>query len=873
MSTLGSAIFNNIESNEYLQEIFEAILTNYSYSLFRMQKLQPKNFNLSHALRFADLLSKSVDSSNSEKHKIWAQEIVALLNFLYPENEIVKYYMRSVLTNVSNYLGLDQQAQTYPSSITLDHIYSVFEKELLKIPANPQSHFFKSQKSVYDALSSTSLSYSGPTSMGKSFVMRMYIKEQIITGSTDNFVVVVPTKALINEVSSRIITDLNLLLAERDYRVITSAGALSLQQEHNFVLVLTPERLLYLLLDKPDFRINYLFIDEAHKISSKDSRSPFYYKVIDMLSNRTEKPHIIFSSPNIPNPEIYLKLIPDLANPDSHKLVTSFSPVSQIKYLVDLIERKVSLYNDYSHSFIDIGQFQRPVNINEFIRIVGSGHQNIIYCSATSQAVNMALEYARSIPTPSNHPELQALVKEIKNEIHSDYYLAEALAKGVAYHIGYLPSNIRMQIEDLFREGIIKAIFCTSTLVEGVNLPADNLFITNYKNGLSTMSPVDFRNLIGRVGRIEFNLYGNVFLIRAQEKVCSEKYVELLNKDVPEQKLSIVSELTKGQKQKIIECLSNGNIELLKYPKSQTDDGYALMRKFAIILLRDIMTQNTRSTVRKEFASLLTPKFEQAIIAAFKKKRNTDDDINISLDQMDNLSSAIAKGLSYPSFNENGNLDYNELVAFLEELCRIFKWEIYEHSTLGHVSQKTGSHGKLRWYAVILAQWIRGNGLGIIMNDAIAFKENYPESGVKVNGLLTDYDGSLAHKNIVISDTLNAIEDVILFRIANYFLRFSAEFKKFHGLNTFENDWYEFVEYGTTNPLTIMLQRNGFSREASTYIKQHKEYLKEVQGEWKILKTILDCKKASVVKEAAEALYNVPELFVEDCSHTDLVIS
>ena len=864
MDTLGSAIFSNIEANEYLQEIFEAILTNYSYSLFRMHKHTPKKFDLHHALRFADLLSKSVGSPNSEKHKIWAQEIVALLNNLYPENETVKFYMRSVLTNVSNYRGLDQQQETYPTIITLDQIYSIFEKDLLKIPANPQAYFFKSQKNVYDALTSTSLSYSGPTSMGKSFVMRMFIKEQITNGSTDNFVIVVPTKALINEVSSRIITDLNSHLAERDYRVVTSAGSLSLQQEHNFVLVLTPERLLYLLLDKPSFRINYLFIDEAHKISSKDSRSPFYYKVIDMLSSRTEKPHIIFSSPNIPNPEIYLKLIPDLSNLEDHKLVTTFSPVSQIKYLVDLIESKISLYNDYSRSFIDIGQFQRPVDINEFIRIVGTGHQNIIYCSSTSQAVNMALEYARRITAPSDNPELQALVKEIKNEIHSEYYLAEVLSKGVAYHIGYLPSNIRMQIEDLFRDGIIKAIFCTSTLVEGVNLPADNLFITNYKNGLSEMSPVDFRNLIGRVGRIEFNLYGNVFLIRAQEKVCSEKYVELLKKDVPEQKLSIVSELTKGQKQKIVECLVNGNIELLKYPKSQTDDGYALMRKFAIILLRDIMTQNARSIVRKEFASLLTHEKEQTIFATFNAKRNTDDDINISLDQMDNLSSAIANGLSYPPFNQNGNIDYNELVAFLEKLCQIFKWEIYERSTLGHVSQKTGGHGKLRWYAVILAQWIRGNGLGIIMNDAIAFKESNPETGVKINGLLTEYDGSLAHKNIVISDTLNAIEDVILFRIANYFLRFSSEYKRFHNLSSFPNDWYEFVEYGTTNPITIMLQRNGFSRETSTYIKQHREYLREIHGDWKILKSILKCKKASVVKEAIEVLYNVPELFIED---------
>ena len=38
------------------------------------------------------------------------------------------------------------------------------------------------------------------------------------------------------------------------------------------------------------FPIEYLFIDEAHKISKKDGRSAFYYKVVNMLSQRST-PH------------------------------------------------------------------------------------------------------------------------------------------------------------------------------------------------------------------------------------------------------------------------------------------------------------------------------------------------------------------------------------------------------------------------------------------------------------------------------------------------------------------------------------------------------------------------------------------------------
>ncbi len=322
----------------------------------------------------------------------------------------------------------------------------------------------------------------------------------------------------------------------------------------------------------------------------------------------------------------------------------------------------------------------------------------------------------------------------------------------------------------------------------------------------------------------------------------------------------MVTELTNPQKQKIVDSLAQGNIELLKYPKSQTNDNYALMRKFALILLRDVIA-NRNSFVRQEFSTSLTPEIEDAIRAAFENK-STDEDINISSDQVENLTAAIAKGLAYPQLNALGHIDYKGLVAFLERLCVIFKWDKYETSTLGHTSKKTGKHGKLKWYAVILAQWIRGNGLNLIMKDAIQHKIDNPQSGVEIDGIIVDYDDSIKHRNIVISDTLNAIEDVILFRISNYFLRFSAEYKRFHNVDVIENDWYEYVEYGTMNPLTIFLQRNGFSREASTYIKQHIEYITYVNGEYKVKSSLLECPSKSVCKEACEIKYNIPELFI-----------
>ena len=53
-------------------------------------------------------------------------------------------------------------------------------------------------------------------------------------------------------------------------------------------------------------------------------------------------------------------------------------------------------------------------------------------------------------------------------------------------------------------------------------MPADNLY-HKLQKGYAYMDAVDFRNLIGRVGRIEYNLYGNVFLVSMNDKVKGGK--------------------------------------------------------------------------------------------------------------------------------------------------------------------------------------------------------------------------------------------------------------------------------------------------------------------------------------------------------------
>ena len=866
----GEYFFSKIDSNRYLQEIYQNILFNYSIKLFGINNIPNKEININDALSFADILSKSCFTDLSDMHKTRAQEIVALLHDLYPYDKNVKYYLGLVLSNTGNFLGMKKLVPRFKNTSFLDDIFMLFNQQYLSIPFEKDKSFFPSQKEIYNNLSKKYFSYSAPTSMGKSFIMRTFIKQSIIENQHRNFALLVPTKALINEVSSELIGELTTLLKEKNYRIVTSLGSIALESRHNYIFVLTPERMMYVLIRYPNLPIDYLFIDEAHKISSGDKRSAFYYKVIDKLEERDSHTHVIFASPNIPNPSVYFRTISNKKETnDDSSIVCKYAPVSQLKYIVDLQEKNIQIFDSYSKSFIKFYEFKNQLKLSDVIVRAGNQLHSIVYCKSKNEAIEFAKDYSKKLDPPKDLnviSKLKTLADTIRNDVHQDYYLAELVENGVAYHIGYLPANIKMQIEDYYREGSIRTMFCTSTLLEGVNLPAENLFITSYKKGRKSLSEIDFKNLIGRVGRIRYNLYGNVFLVRLQKDSNSDekkKYENLLKNDVAPQKLSIETELKDQQKELIIANLKDGNLQISKSDPRQSEDNYDLMRKTMLILADDIAKGNN-SCVHKDFEPFLTPEVEAMIKRAFIERNiRTYDDINVSYDQMKNIERLIKNGLKYPAINDvNHTADYYEALDFMNILADAFNWKLYEYTSLG--SGEGCNYTKLSWYTVLLIQWMEGHGLNYIIDQSLKhYKDNNRKVRVDYN-IFEPYNDSKQHKNIIIADTLEAIEDVVLFRISNYFLKFSEEYKKQHPNEEFTNDWYEFVEYGTTNRLRIILQRSGYKRDSTEYIRRNAErFVKGTADNPKlILDELMHCSNELVKRDTKEIQYNVPELFI-----------
>lgn len=282
---------------------------------------------------------------------------------------------------------------------------------------------------------------------------------------------------------------------------------------------------------------------------------------------------------------------------------------------------------------------------------------------------------------------------------------------------------------------------------------------------------------------------------------------------------------------------------------------YKTVRKFVLQYLNDI--QNGRqSIVRRRFQQFITCQEEQEILTQLYAKYNDsfDNDVNISTDQTSNLKLMIKQGLRYPQFDDNGQLNYQEVLNFLDQMDSIFNWKQYEKNQIGNSNKR-------RWYAVILIQWISGLGLRNIINKAIEYKRENPYKAMYHNQEYYDFDNSKSQKNIVINDTLYAIQNVLLFDFANYFLRVSKEMKRYLNVTALDNDWYEFIEYGTHDRFRIWLQKCGYSRESAYYIEKHPEYCKRNGASYHLEIALLEVKDTNIRDETRDIMYNHPEIF------------
>jgi superfamily II DNA/RNA helicase len=413
----------------------------------------------------------------------------------------------------------DNYKDNYPLSLKLQQYKSDFEHTVIIKDQFISLNRF--QKEVYEAhKNNETISISAPTSAGKSYILCAILLEELLD-ENKNIVYVVPTRALISQVE----TDLRKLIKENQLEQIVNISTVppqeDFEQNKSNVFVFTQERLHWFLIDNNSAPIHLLIIDEAHKIED-GNRGILLQQKLEEIVQRNSSIKVYFSSPYTSNPEILLDNV--LNNSKKDKVNTQFVAVNQNLIYVSQCLRKPKEWQlnictiDKS---VPIGKLilkDRPTGeLHKIVHITerfSDGSGSLIYSNGAAEAENIALLLFDLLDTQITQSAVNELIKLVKKTVHNDYALAKVLQKGIAFHYGNMPLLIRQEIERLFSDGKIKYLICTSTLLEGVNLPAKSIFIRKPTRGKSKpLNQNDFWNLAGRAGRWGKEFSGNIVCI------------------------------------------------------------------------------------------------------------------------------------------------------------------------------------------------------------------------------------------------------------------------------------------------------------------------------------------------------------------------
>lgn len=328
-----------------------------------------------------------------------------------------------------------------------------------------------------------------PTSYGKSEIMR----EQINRAKDHSTAIVVPTKSLIAQTQSALIKDARIRDAQ--LRIITHPELYRPNQ--NFIAVMTQERLFRLFREQPDLAFHQILIDEAHNLLDNDNRAERATEVLLTALHRNPNTRVLLFTPFMAQPE-------DLQPIGTQRQLTSTKIQEYVKveryYYSELSSGRLYLHDQFLKTGFEV---RTDISDSDTSAVVQLARQkNLVYLNRPRDAESLASDLASALPAVSNEI-INNVRKAIEDLVHPDYELVNTLEKGVVFHHGGMPEAVRLYVEHIFgRPGTEpRFMVSTSTLLEGVNTPADTLFILDPRKGRRHLSASQFRNLAGRIAR------------------------------------------------------------------------------------------------------------------------------------------------------------------------------------------------------------------------------------------------------------------------------------------------------------------------------------------------------------------------------------
>jgi hypothetical protein len=638
------------------------------------------------------------------------------------------------------------------------------------------------------------ISVVAPTSYGKSELFVNFCAHH----ENANVVIIVPTKALLAQIKRRV---LHRRKAKSKKRKIITHPEMYNNGDANFIAILTQERLLRMMQNNHELKFDYAFIDEAHNLLSGDSRNLLLAQVIAILNSRNKKVSFCYLSPFIFNSKnLYTKY--------TKNRFSEFKISEHLKteryYLLDLREngdKVLKFYDQYLDELIDIPN-DTCTNVIQFMQ-KHSGTKNIVYLNSPPKLEKFAIALSKKLASVNNS-ELLSSCEDISEILHKDYELIDCLKSGVVYHHGSVPDVVRLFVEYLYSTiSEIKYVVTSSTLLEGVNIPAEKLFLLECKKGKRNLSPSQFKNLVGRICRFSElfdNNSGSLTLLEPEIYVIASNYmshntnIEIFIRD----RVKVDS--------KMDDILENVLLEGTPI----TDDNQKDLDK-ANETLENIepgITGNVSGYAATEFGKYCY--------------NNNISEINILEHEKE-----ISKYLKEICKGENKIADVSELMNIIHH-CFIEYIPEDEHKKLQRLSQSSAK----KFYAMFIKWRMRNASYGEMIKRFLDYWNEIDDPLVYV-----DKWGDTARSGYHMARWVDISEktdkqkvNLAIVRIKEEQDFFDNNVMKFietlNDMELLDYDFYTKIKYGTTDERKITMLKNGFSAGLATLLlEKYSKYL------------------------------------------------
>ncbi|MBC9936022.1 MULTISPECIES: DEAD/DEAH box helicase [unclassified Leucobacter] len=830
--TAADLLSEMIVGRQDFQDAFGNLERAVADSFLSGQAGQPSDFiETKRLLRYADVLSHSVDP----RHRELAYTTIALLREYDAAiglgqdlSERVLAVAEAVLVQLGNFPGIRTLQKGVGSRYALPLSRGTLRvaKEVLQRTSRGDAILTDTQYAITEKMRGEDyFSFSGPTSLGKSFIIKDALYDIVRRDELNDrcVVVLVPTKALIGQTAA----DLRNLLTEvPEVNVATypSLPKLLRQKYRRTIFVLTPERLLRYLAN-PVRDIDYLVVDEAQKVIAKnDARSSLYYHAI-VEATRRFATKLVFASPSIENPELFLQLFGKATN---GTLSVSERTVAQQRYFVDLVDRKQYYFSGLDAEPLELDAAPSQTNVVDFILARSGDRKAIIYINGSLKSAEFALRLAERRDVVANE-KVDELIEHVREYVHKDYFLASTLSRGVAFHHGKMPQDVREKVEQAFADpdSPIQFVVCTSTLLEGVNLPAKNIFVLSDKHGNSSFTKIDFENLAGRAGRLTYDFSGNVVCVREEASRWTDNTRALIPRAEPARAESFLVNPASNRKKEYSDIARILRGEALP-GKPSADQRRSVEQYASILTVHQLDDQQTplRSYFLdkvKDGRDLLKNAAASVVVPTDVLRRSP----NILPEYQNRVWNELTAASAEPLVADDADLaDVETFLSVLTRLSSLYGWRSTEVSGTDPLMPKNadadGWERRLYYWALLMRGWVRGDPISRVISSSIAYYTQrgwitYRDYSREESLVAEPFDRKSAkHVNFIIEWTLRDIEGGLRFRIIGYLQNFFDVSVMALGRDAAGVNVATLVEYGTRDQRAIQLQEVGFGRTVAT---------------------------------------------------------